>query len=396
MQTGTAVQTLKAVLVGCGGMGSNQAKILSSAPDYRLAAVCDAYEPNLKKVSDAMNVPGYRDLGEMLAAEKPDVVAICTHNAAHAPMTIQAAEAGVRGIYCEKPMATNLKDAREMTRVCRERGAKLVVNHQRRIGADLIEARRMIERGDLGEIRLVRGQCGGDVLSDGTHIVDSVLFMLGDPEADSIFGTLHRELEVDASRKDHQRKSAEPKSADAYQAKKASDLQAGVRYGHAVETGSFGIVRFKNGVRFEIACGDMRESGCAYQDYQVIGTRGRLWRCGDRAEPNLFVSDAKGGTWEAGSGEFGYMPYPAKDGGAGAWRPVPVERERSHAIGKGYELLARAIHDGTEHPMRGETALRGFEIIMGLYESARLRKTVFTPVAQERFPLDLMIEAGLL
>jgi hypothetical protein len=42
--------------------------------------------------------------------------------------------------------------------------------------------------------------------------------------------------------------------------------------------------------------------------------------------------------------------------------------------------------------MAGDVALGGFEIVMGIYESARLSKRIVPPLAQERFPLDVMIE----
>jgi predicted dehydrogenase len=392
MSAAAAVATLKTVLVGCGGMGKHQAQLLSSLDGYKLSAVCDAYEPNLKAVSEACGVKAYKDFGEMLAVERPDVAAICTQNTLHAPMTIQAAKAGVRGVYCEKPMATNMADAREMVRVCRERGAKLVVNHQRRIGADLLEARRMIERGDLGEIKLVRGQCAGDMLSDGTHVVDSALFLLGDPEIAWVSGMLHRELDVDLLAKE-QRRVFKDLPADPEQARKQKEVQAGQRYGHAVETGGFGIIQLKNGVRFELACGDLRDASRAYQDYEVIGTRGRLWRTGDRATPNLFISDARGGTWEAGMDSgIGFKPVPVKDGGAGPWRPVDLNPEEKGGIDGSYRRFHKTIFEDVPHPMSGEVALRGFEALMAVYESARLGRPLILPLNQDRFPLDVMIE----
>ncbi|MCZ7646845.1 MAG: Gfo/Idh/MocA family oxidoreductase [Planctomycetota bacterium] len=388
-----AVAALKTVLVGCGGMGGHQARLLSELEGYTLSAVCDAYEPNLKAVSEARGVKAYSDFGEMLAAERPEVAAICTQNALHAPMTIQAAKAGVRGVFCEKPMATHMADAREMVRVCRERGVKLVVNHQRRIGADLLAARRIVESGDLGEIKLVRGQCAGDLLSDGTHVIDSVLFLFGDPGIAWVSGMLHREPGVDLLAKGR-RRVFEDLPADPEQARKRKEAQAGRRYGHAVETGGFAILQLENGVRFELACGDLRDASRAYQDYELIGARGRLWRTGDRAAPNLFIGDARGGAWEAGLEDFCYKPVPVKDGGAGPWRPVELNPDEKGGIEGGYRTFYRTILEDAPHPMAGDVALRGFEALMAVYESARLARPVVLPLRQDRFPLDAMIEEG--
>ena len=60
----------------------------------------------------------------MLAEVQPEVVALAVPTVAHLPLTIQAAEAGVRGICCEKPVATNLADARAMADACARSGAQ--------------------------------------------------------------------------------------------------------------------------------------------------------------------------------------------------------------------------------------------------------------------------------
>ena len=44
--------------------------------------------------------------------------------------------------------------------------------------------------------------------------------------------------------------------------------------------------------------------------------------------------------------------------------------------------------------MSGENALRGFEVIMAIYESARLHKKITLPLQQDRFPLELMVAEG--
>jgi len=57
---------------------------------------------------------------------------VTTPVGSHAKLVMDAARAGVKGILCEKPLATNLPDAEEMIRICQEKGVKLAVNHMRR------------------------------------------------------------------------------------------------------------------------------------------------------------------------------------------------------------------------------------------------------------------------
>jgi hypothetical protein len=57
-----------------------------------------------------------------------------------------------------------------------------------------------------------------------------------------------------------------------------------------------------------------------------------------------------------------------------------------------HKLFADTILNGTENPMALETAMSGFEVVMSIYESARLNARIELPLAQDEFPLDLMIQ----
>ncbi len=378
--------SLKAVLVGCGGMGRGQAKIVAGTEGYALSAVCDAIEASAKAAGDELGAAVYTDYERMLAEQKPDVVAICTPNAAHAPQTIAAAAAGVKAVYCEKPMAVGLGEARAMVEACEKNNVALVVNHQRRLGPDLTTARKLIDEGAIGEVKLVRANNAGDVLSDGTHAVDSVLWMLGDTDPKWVLGQVHREINCEMRER-----------AAAQSAKTGRTVEAGYRYGHPVENGGTAVVMTASDVRVEFFCGDMRDGYRAYQDYEVFGTKGRLWRTGDGVRPNLYIQDAKGGEWSAGVDEkWVYRPIEHK-GEPGTWRPVDLpDYPYKNAIQDGYLRLARHLRDGTPHPMSGRNALRGFEIVMAIYESARLRRKLSMPIAQEQFPLQLMVDEGVM
>ncbi len=335
--------SIKTVLVGCGKMGLMQAKIIASLPEFKLTGVCDINPTNAEAAAAATGAKPHDDFNAMLAEHRPDAVAICTANDTHAAYTIAAAQfPSVRGIYCEKPMATNLGDARAMVAVCREKKIPLVINHQRRIGPDLTEARRLIQAGAIGAVSFVRCQCAGDLLSDGTHLVDSLLYLAGDQPVTWVFGQIHR---VGNER----------------------------RFGHVIETGGFAVVEFASGWRGELLTGDIRDPNSAYHDLQIFGTTGRLWRKGDQW-PNLDIQDAA----------------------SGVWRAVPIPNPTESGIAVAYRLFADTMQHGTAHPMNGDIALQGFEVLMAIYESARLHRKLTLPLPQDRFPLELMIKAGQL
>jgi len=350
---------LRTAIVGCGPMARWHARTICALPEYALVALCDIDETHAQALSEAVGCGEvHTDYAQTLRAEHPDVVVVVTPCATHAALTIQAAEAGVRGVYCEKPMATCLGDGRAMVEACRAHGVALAVNHQRRMSPPILRMKSLIDAGAIGEVELHRGSCAGDLLSDATHLVDTIRFLNDDAPVTWVFGHLHREIGPEVARN--------PQSVQL--------ASAGFRYGHAVETGAVGVFEFATGVRVELLCGDMRLMKRAYGDYEVFGSRGRLWRPGDGANPPLLIQDEQGG-WRAVEG------LPEKDG----------HDETARAC---YTQFAKMVTEGASHPLSGGSALLDLEIIMAIFESARLRAKLHLPLTQDRFPLDLMLSGS--
>lgn len=356
---------LKAVVVGC-HMGGGHAEAMAKLPEFQLAAVCDLNKEDAKKIAVKTGNPAiYTDYVKMLTEVKPDVVSIATPNKLHYPMALQAIEAGVKGIYCEKPIAVDMGEGRKMLDACQSNGVALIVGHQRRMTATFRTMRRLITDGAIGDIYLIRGACPGDFLSDGTHTVDTIFFLNGDTEAEWVFGQVHRQ-KFD-------------KVTNAEQT--GFNVSGGYRFGHAIEDGAMAIVKFKNGVRAEIFTGDMKVEGWnlpypgwAYQDIEVFGTKGRLWRNGDAADPQIQMFDQNGG-----------------------WKAVELEPEADVGdYANVFKTFADYVKNGGDHPMSGVKALRTHEVIMAMYESARLRDKVILPLKQEKYPLGIMVDEGLI
>jgi predicted dehydrogenase len=339
-------------VIGC-NMGKNHALACERLDAYELVAVCDLIEEKARDLSrQTKRAKAYTDVSVMLAEQKPDVVCIATPNTTHKALTLQAADAGVRGIYCEKPMAANLADARMMADICKSKGIPLVIGHQRRMLTEFRKMRELMEAGEIGEIRYIRGQCAGDMLTDGTHTIDTIMYLLDDADASWVIGQIYR-------------KKAE-ESAD-------PNRRTGWRYGHAVENGAISMIQFQNGVRAEVFTGEMRYPERGYQDIEVVGTKGRLWRPGDYAERPLLLSQ----------------------GASGQWSDVPLENNNSSRIlDDVFAQFAETIRHGTPHPMNADVALKGMELLIAVFESARLNNRVELPIQQDRFPLELLIEEG--
>ncbi len=177
------------------------------------------YNPaRFKEISDQYGVPCLSQ-AEMLANPAVDVVCICTPSGQHAEQTIAAAEAG-KHVLVEKPMALSLAEADAMIESCRRAGVKLGVTLQRRTETPFKQIKAALQAGDLGELTLGvvtmpyhrspayfnqadwRGTWaldgGGVLMNQGIHLVDLLVWFMGDPTAVQAYGdTLHRQIEVE-------------------------------------------------------------------------------------------------------------------------------------------------------------------------------------------------------
>lgn len=332
-------------------MGAHHAAAYAALSEFELAALCDLSWPLLRQAeSDTGCTALYDDYGRMLSEVRPDVVCIATPNSLHEPMVLQAVTAGVRGIYCEKPISMNLGAARRMARFCADGGIPLVIGHQRRVSSPYRRMRQVIASGEIGEVTLMRGSCPGDFLSDGTHTVDSLLYLNGDCPIRWALAQIYRGRKA----------TAEQLAANPW-------LYCGTRYGHNVEEGAIATFAFENGVRAEVQTGTMWQPALGYQNIEVFGTRGRLLRAGDGADPAVQINTD------------------------GRWRAVPPDGPEDDGLIEAHRLFAETVLRGREHPMGIDTAMQGFEAVMAVYESARRNERIDFPVGQEEFPLDLML-----
>jgi predicted dehydrogenase len=108
-------------------------------------------EANCKKIKVCKNHK------ELLARDDIEAVVIAVPLSQHAPIAIEAMKAG-KHVLCEKLMAHNIAECKEMIRVKNETGKLLAVGHQRHYSVLYDNANDMIKRGLLGDIKFIRAQ----------------------------------------------------------------------------------------------------------------------------------------------------------------------------------------------------------------------------------------------
>lgn len=148
---------LKIGLIGVGFHGRH-AVIPALARSQRcvLAAACDLSEENLQVISDPA-VTRYRDWRKMLADGGFDAIYVATLEETHHEIVIAALTAGYH-VLCEKPMAMNTAQCREMIAVARRTGMTLAIGFEKRYHPEEQCIRDWIRQGRLGEIQAVHFQ----------------------------------------------------------------------------------------------------------------------------------------------------------------------------------------------------------------------------------------------
>ena len=122
----------------------------------RVVAVCDVDRSRAEAVGRQFGVPAaYADVRRMLEAERPDFVDICTPPAAHADLAVAALQADAQ-VLVEKPLAVNAAECERIIEAERASRGRVEVAHTDLFHPSIVEARRRLARGDIGEFSGMR------------------------------------------------------------------------------------------------------------------------------------------------------------------------------------------------------------------------------------------------
>ncbi len=150
----TANEPLHFALIGAGAKGRHCANDMLRIPDTKLTCICDI---NPESVSEAKKLGPdariYEDWSELLASESDlQAVIIALPEDTHASAAIAAMEAG-RDVFCEKPMAYSIDEARQMNAVRERTGQVLQIGQQRRSNPLYYLAEQLVQKeGIIGEV----------------------------------------------------------------------------------------------------------------------------------------------------------------------------------------------------------------------------------------------------
>jgi predicted dehydrogenase len=144
-------------LIGCGGRGRYVARLMAEAPGVEFAAVCDVYDPQAERARQwaGQRARAYRDFRELLERKDLDAVLVATPDHWHAIPAVLACQAG-KHVYVEKPLAHNVREGRAILAAARRSNRIVQAGTQHRSAPHFREAARIVQSGELGEVRFVR------------------------------------------------------------------------------------------------------------------------------------------------------------------------------------------------------------------------------------------------
>ena len=290
----------------------------------RLVAGCDIREDRLNLFKEKWNVTRlYKDYKEMLRKEQIDILSVSTHAQQHKEIVIEAAKSGVKAIFCEKPISTNLRDAEEMIKVCKENNVILCIDHTRRFDNFWRKAKEVIDSGLIGDIKVINAYSTAGLQNGGSHLFDLLRFFNG--EVDTVYAKLKRDGTTDPS--------------------------------------GIGFLKFKNGSHAFVDI-DFRD----YVLFQInlICSKGML-KCGGmiRGDKAFELFTSKSSQTQTGLLELQREEFPEVDG----------EMALVNAINE----IIESIETGKKLISTGEDGLKQLEICTAFYESDRLNSEIKIP-----------------
>jgi predicted dehydrogenase len=199
-------------VIGTGGIANGaHLPAYTAIPDLcEIVALCDIDPEALKKTADKYDVKNtFKDYRKLLEMDEVDAVSVCTPNYVHMQPTVLALKAG-KHVICEKPIALNAGEAKQMVEAARKNKRKFQIGYCSRFSNSNQLLKRYIDAGELGDIYWARAQSlrrrgipgwgvfidkskqgGGPLIDIGVHILDLTLWLMGHPKPVSASGVTY-------------------------------------------------------------------------------------------------------------------------------------------------------------------------------------------------------------
>jgi len=196
---------LKIAVVGAGSMGKNHLRVLRDDFDegqVELVGVAEPHEPNLQHAMRRFHVAGFDDYRQMVEQTHPDLVAVVVPTDLHFAVASYLLDRGIN-VLLEKPMTSSVEEAQALIQLAAIRDVKLAIGHIERFNPAVIEVKRHLVAGELGQVfHLHARRLGpfpprirdvGVTLDLATHDID-VMRYLADAEVEHVYAETRQHI----------------------------------------------------------------------------------------------------------------------------------------------------------------------------------------------------------
>lgn len=193
---------LRVAIMGLGSYGTRVADAMQACKMAKLVGVISGTPSKIKDWQTKYGIPekncyNYENFDAIKNNPDIDAVYVITPNALHKSQVIRVAQAGKHAI-CEKPMALNASEGKEMVDACKKANVKLLVGYRMHFEAKTLEIIRMRKENQLGKVLFFQGLCGfrigdpnqwrlnyklaggGSMMDIGIYAVNGSRYMIGE------------------------------------------------------------------------------------------------------------------------------------------------------------------------------------------------------------------------
>ena len=336
-------------IIGCGWISTAHMNGYKSVPGVSVIAAADMASERLKSFGKEWGIVDrnlYNDYRELLKNESLDILSICTPAISHAEIVKETVKYPLKAVVCEKPIALSLKDADAMISVCKTANCKLIICHQRRFENRYVKARELIFGGAIGRINSI-STFSGDLFEDGTHAIDLMRYLIGDPKIKSVIG------QVDFGNK-------------------------AKIYGHLRDYASIGHIIFEDNIWGTIMTEELmrRCNVNSSLGFSIVGTEGSIEISGGNYPQPSWLSIKTKDKWERYEIGDKLLAPPRKD----VIDSGIIEYFWLEPFQKIMESVIETIETGKDNICKAENARAAIEVVVAIYESSRTKKLIDFPV----------------
>ena len=181
-------QLVRVAVVGPGGWGRQHTRVFASRPDTTLCAVVGRDHARTEAEARRLGVVGYTDIEQMLAEERPDLVAVSLPNEDHFRPTLQLLQHRIP-LLVEKPLVFDLDEADQLLAEAARSDTFFAIDFNHRYAEPVIRARNAINDGSLGQPVFATWRFGGEanvgssphknIIETQCHAFDLLEYLLG-------------------------------------------------------------------------------------------------------------------------------------------------------------------------------------------------------------------------